>query len=60
MLEQVGGVEVVGQAGNGLEALGRHRAGSSPTSSSSTCRCRASTGFEVARRLDRDGEPPAP
>ncbi len=56
LLDEVGGVEVVGQAGNGLEALeaiGR----SSPDLVFLDVQMPGLTGFEVARRL-ADRQPP--
>ena len=57
-LDEVGGVEVVAQAGNGLEALdaiGRH----TPDLVFLDIQMPGLTGFEVARKLvDRD--PPSP
>ena len=42
-LARLDGVELVGQADDGVEALAADRGASGPTSSSSTCRCRAWT-----------------
>ena len=56
LLDEVGGVDVVGQAGNGLEALdavGRH----SPDVVFLDVQMPGLTGFEVARRLT-DHQPP--
>ena len=56
LLDEVGGVEVVGQAGNGLEALdaiGRH----SPDLVFLDIQMPGLTGFEVARRV-ANREPP--
>ena len=51
LLGQVGGVEVIGQAGNGVEALDDHRARCSPDVVFLDVQMPGLTGFEVARRL---------
>ena len=45
LLRTVPGIEVVGTAADGEEAVEPRPSGSSPTSSSWTCRCRAWTGW---------------